>query len=147
MNTDQALLRLQALQRSLLDHLDRVQAWFSLPPAEAREPLARARWLAVRLVHEYQVFKHAEILDPAIRHGAPAQVDAATRMKADCLAVIAHFRAHVREWSTGDVAARWDEYLAAMRALADRWRAHLATERRAIADLLAGSTRTRQLAS
>ena len=146
MNTDQALLRLDAHQRSLLDHLDQSLALLFEPPAAAREPLAHARWILVRMLHAYQVFKHAEIFDPAIRRGTPAQVQLATRLKADCIAASENYRAFVRVWSASDVVARWDEYRPAMLAIADQLRAHLSTERRTVADLLAGSTRTRRLA-
>ena len=146
MNTDQALHRLDTLQQGVLDHISRATALLAQPCTDAREPLARARWTLVRMLQEYQVFKHAEIFDPAIRRGAPAQVYAATRMKADCIAASEAFRTYVREWSASDVVARWDEYRPAMRAMAEQLRAHIATERRGVADLLAGAARTRRLA-
>ena len=146
MNADQALLRLEAHQRGLLDHIERAVSLLALPASEAREPLAHARWVMVRMLQEYQVFKHAEIFDPAIRRGTPLQVNAATRMKTDCIAAGEAFRTYVRQWSGTDVAARWDEYRPAMRAMAERLRNHMTTERRAVADLLAAAMLTRRLA-
>ena len=146
MRTDLALHRLNVHQQTILDHMSRAAALLGLPSHEAHAPLAHGRWTMVRLLQEYQAFKQAEIFNPAIRYGAPAQVDCARRLKAECIATADAFRAHVRDWSSTDVAERWEDYRPAMRTMAERLRCHLLTERQAVIELLAGSERTRRLA-
>lgn len=146
MHTADALRALDRHQQRILAGITAAVALLDLPAAEARPPLARARWEMLRMLGEYRLFKHTEVFDPAEASGSPAQVMAARKLKAECDAAAAGFRAYVVHWSARDIAAEWAGYRPAMLAMAARLRAHLAHERGAITAVLAGSTRTRRLA-
>ena len=146
MKTVHALRELDLHQRGILAQIDSALPLLRLPPARAQPALAKARWQMVRLLHAYQSFKHGEIFDPAIRSGTAAQIRAASRMKADCIAAGEAFRTYVQRWSSTGVTTEWDAYVPAMVAMADQLRAHVATERRTVEALLAGAERTRRLA-
>ncbi len=145
MQTERALQELDAHHVRLLSHIDAAERLVTLSADQAQHRLARSRWELVRLLQAYQVFKHSEIFDPAIRSGSPPHVRAAVGMKAACIAAGEQFHAYVRDWSSRDVAAAWEEYRPAMLAMTATLRAHIAQERRTIRALLAGSDRTRKL--
>jgi hypothetical protein len=98
--------------------------------------LARARWRLARALSEYQLFKHREIFDPALRAGDPGRRRVAAAMKARCEAADAAFRDHARRWSSTGVTDRWPEYQASALAVARTLQAHLAEERRQVATLI-----------
>ena len=146
MKTVDAMRLFDAHQQRILDHLDSALALMRRPPAEARHALSVGRWTTVRLLQAYQIFKHTEIFDPAIRSGSPAQAQAASRLKAECIAAGEVFRDYVREWSTTNIEEQWDRYRPAMLAMTEQTRARVVDERRAVAALLDGTQRTRRLA-
>ena len=142
----QALHQLDSHQRQILSHIDAALPLLQLPPDQAQHPLAVARWQMVRMLHAYQIFKHIEIFDPAIRSGSPDHARAATRMKAECIAAGDSFRRHVQQWSATSIADSWDSYRPAMLAMAEELRRHIVRERRSVEMLLDGAERTRRLA-
>ena len=147
MKTSDAMRLFDDHQQRILGHLDTALALTRQPPAEARQALAVARWTTVRLLQAHQIFKHTEIFDPAIRSGSPAQAQAASRLKVDCIAAGEAFRDYVRKWSTTNAEEQWDRYQPAMLAMAEQMCAHLRSEREAVAALLDGAERTRRLAA
>jgi hypothetical protein len=99
--------------------------------------LGQLRWEITRLLTEYQIFKHARVLDPVIARGGPGAA-AAAAIKEDCVAAGDALRAHVLRWSAVSIMDQWPDYRAAARQNAKRLRAHLAVERVNFRNLLGG---------
>ncbi|WP_419825373.1 hypothetical protein [Sphingomonas sp.] len=99
----------------------------------------------VRLLREYQLFKHGEIFDPTIAGGTARQVALARELKARCIAAGERYAEHSKRWSMTDVAGEWPDYKLALHAIIDALRDHMRDEREAVALLLAGRERTRSL--
>ena len=100
--------------------------------------LSRFRWVLVRAMGRYQLFKHHEVLDPSIARASPVDAQRLTLMKEACLALGAAFHEHVRKWSGSDVEAEWRLYRPAALAMMKRIRVHIAHERIEMDALLAG---------
>jgi hypothetical protein len=137
MNAARLLPELDRHQAAILSHFDEVGQLVAGPPDLACPALSRRRWELVRMLRAYQLFKHHELFDPAIRNGNPAEAAAASRMKARCTGMGDTVSAYVRHWSCADVAGAWAEYSRATGALVHRLRAHLARERLEATELLA----------
>jgi hypothetical protein len=145
MKTADALHRLDLLQLRIVALLDHATEMVAKPPEQAREPLAKARWALARILREYQVFKHTEIFDPAIRHGGEQHAEQARIMAARCIATGKAFTDHVIRWGSQDVVAQWTTYRPAMLAMVVRLRRALVSEKIGVAALLAGAEQTRRL--
>lgn len=145
MDTADALNRLNEHQALALSIVDRATEMAQGDPAVAQVSLARMRWELMRTMKGYQLFKHNEIFDPAIRGGSPLQMATAQQMKTACLKLGEEFQTYVVKWSAVDVVHDWDRYKPAMLKMADTIRRHIARERREIGVFLSGSERTRQL--
>lgn len=146
MHTASVLIRLHEHQSRILRLIDAALPLLAQEPSLARGGLAKARWTLLRLLREYQLFKHGEVFGPAIRYGAPRQAATAQRMRAACIAAGDLFTAHVARWSAQDIAACWPDYKGATRAMCDGLRLHIARERREVQELLAGTSDTRRQA-
>ena len=146
MRTEIALATLHGFQQQILDHLTQAVALVGGEPEHARVPLAKSRWETVRLLREYQMFKHREIFEPAIAFGSPQQRAVAERMKQACLALTAELETYARRWGGTDVVSEWASYKPAMLAIVAHLRRHIESERRMVVGLLAGAERTRKLA-
>lgn len=145
MTTADALGRLDEHQKLILDEIDRAVDLTALGPDVGQELLAKGHRLILRRLRAYQLFKHAEIFDPAIRGGTARQIAAARRMKADCIIAAEAFRTYVAQWSKVDVAGTWDSYCPGLRTTAERLRSDLAAERGHVCELFAGSEPVREL--
>jgi hypothetical protein len=131
------------------DHHDRAMAIINaqreyltaltLPDAAT---LARHRWELVRVLVEFELFKHREIFDPLIRHGDQQTAARARIMKQECTALGADIRAFVTQWSNGSVEERWPEFRLAKLALFDRIERDLADQRRGLVLLAAAPPRS-----
>ncbi len=108
--------------------------------------LARHRWELVRVLVEFEMFKHRDIFDPVIRHGDPQAAARARTMKQECTALGADIRAFVTRWSNGSVEERWEEFRTAKLALFDRIERDLAGQRRGAALLVATPAEAQALA-
>jgi hypothetical protein len=113
----------------------------------AMPDLAQARWKFMRMLREYQAFKHAEIFDPVIRSGSPRQVAVAKELRAACIAAMDAYRTYTMRWSTVDTYANWQDYRLAMLEMAAAIRTHVERERVEIRSLLATLQRTRAAAA
>jgi hypothetical protein len=144
LETDRALARLAEYQRQVMEILAearRSESGDYGPPIEA---LARARWELVRLLREYQLFKHVEIFDPLIRAGEGLRADTARSLKTRCLELAAAYSDHVRRWSFQGPTSDWPAYRRDALAMAELIELRLAIELRDVRILLAGVARTRQ---
>ena len=144
------MLAERALER-LAEHQERIAAILRRGRAAlacARDPeharLAQMRWELMRVLRDYQLFKHLEIFDPVIRHGTAAQAARAGELKQRCLGLAATYTEHVRRWSLLGAIDGWPAYRTDAMAMVDQLHAHLAAELRDTAGLLAGVRRTRQ---
>ncbi len=142
-----ALARLRDYQHDILALLNEVQPLLAHDAPGNRSLLAQLRWRLVRVLRAYQVFKHGEIFNPMMRSGPPAQAAFARDLKAQCVTAGDSFRDYVSRWSTADLAASWDEHVAATGAMIQQLRHHLQSEQAAIGVLLSGAHRTRRPAA
>ena len=129
------LIRLHGHQTEILDIVDRAETM--LGGSRDVAGLSRIRWVLVRVMGRYQIFKHSEVLDPLIARGSPLDAQRATRMKEACLAPGEAFHEHVRRWSASDVDAEWTVFQPAAQMMMGRIRAHIAREQAEIDALLA----------
>ena len=113
--------------------------------AQPRDPvvLAHLRWELLRLLREYQLFKHTELFDPLLRGDDPDRRRRAGSLKDRCLAMAAVVTDHVRRWTVAGVADA-TSYEVEARALLARLARHLAEERLGVTHLLDGLQRTRR---
>lgn len=133
---------LNLLQTYHDDIVERIAASVTLIENEglsSLSTLAARRWQMVRLLREYQIFKHSRIFDPAIAKGSSSEIAAAYKMKVNCIAIGDEFAAYVRHWSSGVIATNWEDYRFAMIEMSTSLMAHVKTERRDI-DILLSST-------
>jgi hypothetical protein len=143
MKTCDALRRLADLQDRISAALDKAGALARDRGQGAQGDLARQRWETMRLLREYQLFKHVELFDPAIAAGGGDRAALAGRMKARCLAAGADFTAFVEQWSAAAIERGWPGYVAALLRMIDSLHAHVGRERQEVAMLLDGTTDTR----
>ena len=129
------LSRLHGHQAEILDILGRAETMLDATRDVAG--LSRIRWVLVRVMGRYQIFKHHQVLDPLIARGSPLEAQRAIRMKEACLALGEAFHEHVRKWSASDVEAQWPAFQPAARAMMGRIRAHITRERAEMDALLA----------
>jgi hypothetical protein len=99
--------------------------------------LAMLRWQYVRLLTEFDTFKHREIFEPALRSASPDKVALASQLQAHCVEMGQAFRAYVLEWSAVDKHAHWDRYHAAAITIIKRLQEHFDREMPLMQRLLA----------
>ena len=68
-----------AHQARILLQLSQAEDLLRAGDEQAVEALGRMRWLLVRLLREYQIFKHSRIFEPALRQGSAMQVAVAAK--------------------------------------------------------------------
>jgi hypothetical protein len=134
---------LYAHQDRLLALVAEAEALVEAEPDRSAHRLATIRWEMVRLMREYQLFKHGEIFDPMIASGSATQAALARDLKARCHAASDRYVEHTRRWSTGGIMVEWADYRLAVLAMADAVRDHMQQEREAVTMLLVGRERTR----
>ena len=88
------------------------------------------------VLQDYQVFKHEEIFNPAVRSASPEQAALAREMKIECIAAGEAFRAHVQRWTPGEIDFDRSGYRAASRLTLNAVRRHVDREREGITRLL-----------
>jgi hypothetical protein len=127
--------RLEVYRSQCLSHMQRASAVLEAATPDATT-LAMMRWQYVRLLTEFESFKHREIFGPALRNGTPGELALARDMATACEVMGQAFRAYVLEWSTVDKNARWEEYSAAAKAIIQRLHDHFEAEEPLMAKLL-----------
>ena len=115
-----------------------------LAPGSAPDPAAQARhrWELLRVLVEFQIFKHRDIFDPVIRQGDPRMAPRARVLKAECAELGAEVRAFVAGWSDGSVDRDWDRFRTATLALIAKVERGLAGQRQALATMVAPPVRS-----
>jgi len=141
---DRALARLQEHQAQVARVLAEARPLLRDEDASHLKALALARWQLLRVLREYQLFKHSEIFDPMIAAGAVGRADTARRLKGRCLDIAAAFAAYVQRWSLTGPARDWTAYTAEALAMADRIDRFMMEELVEVRALLAGVERTRR---
>lgn len=144
MLAERALERLTGHQERIAEILERARAALAHAHHPEHARLAQMRWELMRVLRDYQLFKHLEIFDPVIRHGTAGQAARAGELKQRCLGIAAIHTEHVRRWSLLGAIDAWPAYRTDAVEMVDRLHAHLAAERRDTACLLAGMHRTRR---
>lgn len=139
-----ALAQLDAYQLRVQELTQASRQFIRRDAAAAQPDLAHTRWQLLRVLREYQLFKHNEVFDPLIAASRPELVAMASRLKAACMRAAEDYRLHTLHWSEHGAADRWEEYQAAVLSIAERIDEHLETERAAIALLLSNVSRTRK---
>lgn len=142
MRVGDAIQRLEAYQTRIDAVLTRTGRALDVTP---RDPVALAhlRWELLRLLREYQLFKHGELFEPLLRGGDAGRRMRAATLKDRCLAMAEVVTEHTQRWTvagTADAGSYTDE----ARALLVRLVQHLSEERSGVAHLLDGVLRTRQ---
>jgi len=89
----------------------------------------------------YQTFKHEEVFDPILAHGAPDQRALALDAKTHCIAEGERYRAYVQEWPLDRVAREWDAYRVVVRLIGGRLHRHLREEGDTVCGLIARNHR------
>jgi hypothetical protein len=110
-----------------------------LASGSAPDPAAHARhrWELLRVLVEFQLFKHRDVFDPLIRQGDPRTAPRAQLLKTECAALGAEVRAFVVRWSDGSVEADWERFRTASLALIAMVERGLAEQRRTLATMVA----------
>jgi hypothetical protein len=106
-----------------------------LAPGSVPDPAAQARhrWELLRVLVEFQIFKHRDIFDPLIRQGDPRVAPRAQAMKAECAELGTEVRAFVTRWSDGSVDRDWDRFRTATLTLIAKVERGLAAQRQIVA--------------
>jgi hypothetical protein len=109
-----------------------------LAPGSVRDPAtqARHRWELLRVLVEFQIFKHRDIFDPMIRQGDAHVARCAQAMKEDCAALGMEVRDFVTRWSDGSVGENWDNFRSAKLALIAKVERGLVEQRRTLATMV-----------
>jgi hypothetical protein len=147
MDTRLALARLLDHQAAILAEMDDMRRALRIDGRRAQPRLAKHRWMLMRMLRAYQLFKHVEVFDPVIARADARRGDLARAMKARCTAAGDDYHRHAAAWTGAAIEARWTDYAEAVLAVADRLALHIARERRDVAVLLDGSARTRRPAA
>ena len=98
--------------------------------------IAEARWALVRLLREYQLFRHTRIFDPIIGSKNFSRATQADILKGKCLAAGNHYRQHVAKWSLTCTDHSWPTYEAELRVLIAGINDHLSAEAQSVRKLL-----------
>ena len=98
--------------------------------------LAGLRWQLVRLLREYQLFKHTEIFDPIIRHRPLGRNEHASRLKARCEIMGTRYNDFIKRWHLGASGPSSSDYRDAARKMIDDVAQHVVEEGGEIARLL-----------
>lgn len=144
MRSEQALTRLQEHQSRAAEILGRAQAALAGSQDVESARLAQMRWELMRVLRDYQLFKHTEIFNPVIQTGTPAEAKTAAQLKDRCVGIAALYADHARKWTLMGAVDAWPHYRTeALRMIRDL-EAHMAAELRDTGALLSGIARTRR---
>ena len=143
MDGQRALKMLVFQQSRIVEILASANPLLKVESAENKTTLAGLRWRLLRLLREYQLFKHHEIFDPVAASGSHSQTATAKAMKERCVTVGARYVAHVERWNDGAAAASWDAYAPEALEMIDQITLHLKREHSEAAVLLGTIGRTR----
>jgi hypothetical protein len=136
MEASRRLERLVAYQETLLERIAAGEALLEQGPMQAAPLLAKSRWEMVRLLREYQLFKHREIFDPAILGPSRRIAALATAARDWCRQASERYETHVTRWSETGIAGDWDAYRMAVRDMGKAIRLHIAAERADVRTIL-----------
>lgn len=100
--------------------------------------LAGLRWQLVRLLREYQLFKHVEVFDPLIKSNGSSQCANARDMKERCEIIGDQYNGFIKAWNLGDNGPSSADYRAAATKVLAAVRRHVASESEQIPRLLNG---------
>ena len=139
-----ALTQLDAYQARILDLIETSLQLIGQTLASAQPGLAQTRWHLLRVLREYQLFKHNEIFDPLIASQRPELAAMARRMKIACISASEEYRLHTVRWAEQGSTNDWIAYEQAVRQIAAGLKSHLAAERVESAMLLSHTNRTRK---
>jgi len=142
MRAEMAIDRMRGFHRQIRDLL--AESLSAIELAERNTvTLAALRWRLVRLLREYQLFKHTEIFDPIIRGDRASRSADAGRLKAACEETGAAYNDHIRRWNLSGTGETSPDYAADARHMIRRVGEHLDREQLDIRRLLDGVERTR----
>ena len=133
---DTILSRLQIYHDDIVARIAASVAVIEADNLSSLSILSARRWQMVRLLREYQIFKHSRIFDPAIANGSPSEVAAARGMKINCIAMGNAFSSYVKLWSSGLITTSWEDYRIAMIEMSAVLTRHVKSERRNVEALL-----------
>jgi len=136
MVNDTILTRLQSYHDDIISRIAASVAVIEADNLSSLSSLSARRWQMVRLLREYQIFKHSRIFDPAIAKGSPSEIAAAQEMKINCIAMGNAFTAYVKIWSSGLITTRWEDYRTAMIEMSTLLTRHVKSERHNVEALL-----------
>ncbi|WP_174280295.1 hypothetical protein [Sphingomonas bacterium] len=142
MHVAAAITRLEQYQGRITALIDRTRVALDQP---ARDPVALAtlRWEMLRLLREYQLFKHGELFDPLLRAADLGRRGRAASLKARCIEMAAAVGDHGRRWAEAGTATA-ERHADETHTLLTRLTQHLLRERLGVTELLSGLQRTRQ---
>ena len=129
MANDTILTRLQSYHDDIISRIAASVAVIEADNLSSLSTLSARRWQMVRLLREYQIFKHSRIFDPAIAKGSPSEIEAAQEMKINCIAMGNVFTSYVKTWSSGLITTRWEDYRIAMIEMSTLLMRHVKSER------------------
>lgn len=105
------------------------------------DALAQARWRMFRLLRAYQLFKHAEIYDPAIQSSDISRSTQARTLKASCIETAERYRAYTLQWSVDAMVRDVRGYREAQKSQAAHLRQQLTAELAGVKALLGSDLR------
>lgn len=143
MEADRALSRLGEYQRRIAHIIVAARDALAGDSASGQKTVAGARWELVRILREYQLFKHTEIFDPLIAYGDSVRATNASRLKTRCIDLGQSYGDHVQRWSLQAPMNAWDDYRDEALTMIERINRHLGDEAEQVARLLVGVGRTR----
>lgn len=94
------------------------------------EQLARKRWELSRMVHQHLIYLERHIFRPLAEHPQPEVRKAVDAFKREIEQLHGAYKLHVETWRAPDVAARWEEFQAAVKAMVVRMKLRLDREER-----------------
>jgi hypothetical protein len=127
--------RLASYQHKIVDIMDRAEALLRGATRPSAMAMGTTRWALARALTEYQVYMHSRIFDPIIAAERGPRAELARRLRDDCMALGAAYRAYVSTWSVAGILDNWDAYQPAALAIIAQIRRHLDQERRNVATL------------
>jgi len=139
-----AMMQLDAYQNRIYALIETAQGLLPLTSDAAQPGLAHLRWQLLRLLREYQLFKHNEIFNPLMESSQPDLVAMATRLKASCIASGEEYRLHTTRWSGRGATEDWSGYQQATSDIIEGLYRHLQAERADVQILLSKVSRTRR---
>lgn len=130
------VILLEAYQTRIAAALDEKLRAVAGPQHSRAKSVAAARWALVRLLREYQLFKHTRVFDPIINSKDFARATQADILKSKCLVAGDQYRQHVAKWSLTGTDHSWPAYEVELRLLMAGIKSHLSAEASGVSALL-----------